>query len=58
MTWLALITSFALGIAAERARARYAVRKASRSLVEFRCQLGNPLDLSFCHITGHWQARG
>jgi len=39
MTWLAVITSFALGMALERARARYRVMKRKAKADELRFML-------------------
>lgn len=54
MTWLAVTLSFALGIAVERTRARYAVRKAGVDRWEFRCLTRNPVDLEPCEFSGFW----
>lgn len=56
MIWVALLASFAAGVAFERARARNRITKRKAALHELHMQLTGPLDFALCDRTNCWQA--
>ena len=57
MTWLAVIASFALGVAVERSRARYAIGQRQSARYDMLMALGGAVDLEPCEFSHTWSEK-